>query len=261
MPAKTKSTTHQQLMNVPLPKHGDTYTVIPHQTVIEKSTAALLTKGFTIESSKYKANHNGNIAQGIHKIKHSSDKDLGMMFVWTNSYDKSTRFKCAIGANVYICDNGLIRGDVATYARKHTGDALNEVNQTIREHVNKAHTEFEIIIRDKEALKDIILSKKRQGEILGRMFIEKDILTLTQVGIVKKEIEKPTFSYNADVNSAWSFYNHITLALKESHPGSWLDDHKAIHQVFVDEFGMLTQPAPEPDLFTNISGVPSVIFQ
>jgi hypothetical protein len=34
-------------------------------------------------------------------------------------------------------------------------------------------------------------------------------------------------------------YNHITLALKDSHPMSYLSDHQRVHSFFVNEFGNL----------------------
>jgi hypothetical protein len=61
------------------------------------------------------------------------------------------------------------------------------------------------------------------------------------VGIVKREMDKPTHNYNSDVNSAWTMYNHITLALKESHPSSFMKDHQRVHGYFVDAFGNLVQ--------------------
>ena len=58
----------------------------------------------------------------------------------------------------------------------------------------------------------------------------------------------PSHNYNADVNSAWSLYNHITLSLKESHPLTFLNDHQEIHTFFVNEFGQLqTVSIPEVD--------------
>jgi hypothetical protein len=64
------------------------------------------------------------------------------------------------------------------------------------------------------------------------------------VGIVKRELDKPSHNYNSDVDSAWTMYNHITLALKESHPSSFMKDHQRVHGYFVDAFGQLVVPSP-----------------
>ena len=34
------------------------------------------------------------------------------------------KFKCAVGARVFICMNGVVSGDLGNFSRKHTGGAL-----------------------------------------------------------------------------------------------------------------------------------------
>jgi hypothetical protein len=95
-------------------------------------------------------------------------------------------------------------------------------------------------------LKQTRLSKRDQSSIIGQLYADKEILTLTQLAQVKREMTTPSHSYNADPNSAWSLYNHITLALKESHPLTFLNDHQEVHNFFVNEFGQLqTLSIPE----------------
>ena len=61
-------------------------------------------------------------------------------------------------------------------------------------------------------------------------------------------MDKPTHSYNAHPDSAWSLYNHITLALKESHPLHFIKDHQMVHGMFIDQFGQLqSNPYLTPD--------------
>ena len=65
-----------------------------------------------------------------------------MMFAWSNSYYKSTRFQCGIGAYVFICGNGMVSGDLASYARKHTGNADQEAFNHIMSQVKHADKHF-----------------------------------------------------------------------------------------------------------------------
>jgi hypothetical protein len=184
----------------------------------------------------------GNVAQGVYHLDYANDPDMGMMFAWSNSYNKTMRFKCAIGAYVFICGNGVVRGDMGSYSRKHSGTALLDVISEINHQISHAKQHYDILLGDKQMLKNILLSPKDKGTILGQLFADDEILTLTQVGIVKREIDKPTHSYNADVHSAWTMYNHITLALKESHPSTFMKDHQRVHGYFVDAFGQLHTP-------------------
>jgi hypothetical protein len=71
--------------------------------------------------------------------------------------------------------------------------------------------------------------------------------------MIDRELKKPTHKYSANPNSAWDLYNHITLALKDSHPLTYLSDHQKVHSFFVDQFGNLKNVyAPVEDMINNI---------
>jgi hypothetical protein len=243
MPIKTAFVTENVIRNASLPNHGGKYVTVQHGFVIDQTKAELLNAGFTINQELYKTSADGQMAQGIYHLNYGNDADMGLMFAWSNSYNKMMRFKCAVGAHVFICSNGVVNGDMGNYKRKHIGNtALSDVTNTIQSQISQAKEHYDKLVEDKEMLKNIILTPRDKGRILGELFAKDEILTLTQVGIVKREMDKPTHVYNADVNSAWSMYNHITFALKESHPMTYLDDHKKVHTFFVNEYGQLITP-------------------
>jgi len=239
MPAKTSFVTEQHLRNAALPSHGKRYTVIPHGFIIDETRRELAAAGFSIDKEMYKTSLDGQIAQGIYHLNYGNDPDMGLMFAWSNSYNKMMRFKCAIGAQVFICMNGVVSGDLVNYKRKHTGSALIDVTNSIQYQISRAKEYYDNLVADKEMLKQVSLKKTEQGSIIGRLLIDQEILTLTQVGIIQREIEKPTHSYSSNPNSAWDLYNHVTLALKDSHPLNYLSDHQKVHSFFVNEFGQL----------------------
>ena len=239
MPAKTSFVTEQHLRNSALPNHGKRYTVIPHGFIIDEARRELAAAGFSIDKELYKTSLDGQIAQGVYHLNYGNDSDMGLMFAWSNSYNKMMRFKCAIGAQVFVCMNGVVSGDLANYKRKHTGSALVDVTTSIQYQISRAKEYYDNLVADKEMLKQVSLNKTQQGSVIGRLLIDQEILTLTQVGIVQREIEKPTHSYSPNPNSAWDLYNHVTLALKDSHPLTFLSDHQKVHSFFVNEFGQL----------------------
>jgi hypothetical protein len=239
MPVKTQFVTEQHIRNAALPQHGKRYTVIPHGYVIDQTRAELANAGFVINQELYKTSLDGQVAQGVYHLNYGTDQDMGLMFAWSNSYNKMMRFKCAVGGQVFICMNGVVSGDLANYKRKHTGSALVDVTNSIQFQINHAKEYYNNLVADKEMLKQVHLTKSQQGSMIGRLFIEQEILTLTQIGMVQREIEKPTHQYSINPNSAWDLYNHVTLALKDSHPLSYLSDHQKVHNFFVNEFGQL----------------------
>ena len=241
--SRPKETTKSYLENAPLPSHGDTYTVIPHRDVIENTLNMLNASGFTVTRELYRANVNANVAQGIYHIIPSnpidpavkSETELGMMFAWTNSYDKSTRFQCAIGGYVMVCYNGMVAGDMMSFARKHTGSADYEIRMQISNQIKNAEKYYKRIIDDRNNLRTVTLSVKEQAELLGRLYAQEEILDVNQVVTVKQEMSKPSYDYQADQENAWAFYNHVTHALKKSHPRSWLSDSQKFHDFIVGD--------------------------
>jgi hypothetical protein len=243
--------TEESLRAISLPNHGGQYAVIPHGDIIDETKRQLAAAGFEIDKELYKTSIDGQIAQGVYHLKYGNDADMGLMFAWSNSYNKQQRFKCAAGAQVFICMNGVVSGDLSNFNRKHMGkNAMQDVINSIQEQISKASVHFDNLVKDKDMLKNVILTPRDKGRILGELFANDEILTLTQVGIVKREIDKPTHTYNADANSAWTMYNHITFALKESHPGHYIGDHQKVHQYFVNQYGQLVtvnvQSIPDP---------------
>tara|TARA_R110000823_G_scaffold13768_3_gene45404 strand:- start:1246 stop:2103 length:858 start_codon:yes stop_codon:yes gene_type:complete len=233
---KPTTITAEELSLVPLPFYeGDTYTVIRHKFVIDAARSLLKTNGFNINKETYKSNHGSNIAQGIYEIQSTKDDNLGMMFAWTNSYDKSTRFQCGIGAYVFVCGNGMLAGDMASYSRKHTGNADQEAFSHIGSQIKQANKHFDCLIKDRDAIKKIFLSKREQSELAGRLFMDEEIIDASQMSCIKKEMSKPSYTYESDLENAWTFYNHVTHSLKSSHPRTWMSDQKKFHDFMTSE--------------------------
>jgi hypothetical protein len=238
---KPKETSRWHLENADLPQHGKTYTVVSHKSVIENTHQLLKDAGFIIQKETYRANMNANVAQGIYHIYPTqtidqeivTEREVGMMFAWTNSYDKSTRFQCAIGAYVMVCYNGMIAGDLMNFKRKHTGSADYDVKTHIADQIKNAEKHYKRIIKDKELMKTIDLDCKQKSELTGRLFIDEDILDSQQVSLIKKSIkddDKDPFNL-----TAWAFYNYVTLALKKAHPRDWMQDSQDFHDFMMAE--------------------------
>ena len=242
MPVKIEFTTEQLMRQTPLPQHGKSYTVISHGDVIDQTRSQLSAAGFNITNELYKTNLNGEVAQGIYHLDYGNDPDMTLMFGWSNSYNKTMAFKCAIGSQVRVCMNGMVAGDLAKYRKKHRGSqALSEVIATIDYQISHAKEYYEQLVKDKEMLKKVILSPVEKANIIGQLFVSQVILTLSQLGVVKREMDNPSHIYGSK-DSAWDLYNHVTFSLKDSHPMSYLDDHQKVHKFFIDAYGGLVTP-------------------
>ena len=240
---RATETTQVFLENQPLPNHGKSYTVVSHKEVIENTKKLLEDSGFTIRRELYRANMNAQVAQGVYHIYPSqsindnivNENELGMMFAWTNSYDKSTKFQCAIGAYVMVCSNGMMCGDMMNFKRKHTGTAGHDIAMQLSNQIKNGEKHYTRILNDRDSLKNVTLTNREQSELLGRLFADDEIITSSQVSIIKKEMKKPSFNYDCLDDNAWAFYNHVTHSLKVSPPRDWMQDSQNFHDFMMNE--------------------------
>jgi hypothetical protein len=244
MPRKIKDLTRASLEAVPLPVHAATYTVISHKSIMDYALAEITAMGFTIEKEEYRATHDGQIAQGIYQLNYNSDTEMSLMFAWTNSYNKQIRFKCAVGGYVHANQTVMLCGEIGTYARKHTGTADADTIAMMKNHLTNAKMYYDNLVLDKEQMKLIPMSLRRQSEILGVLFAEYEILTTEQASIMRQQMDKPSYFYNGGKDTLWSFYNHATVALQQSHPRTWMEDQRMLHWFITNEVGLATPAIP-----------------
>jgi hypothetical protein len=245
MPKKIQDCTKAHLISIDLPVHGDSYTVISHESVMDYAYTELANAGFGIVQEEYRATADGQIAQGIYKLQYNSDPELSMMFAWTNSYNKQVRFKCGIGAYVNQTGTVMVCGDMGSWARKHTGSADEETIQTIKDQIANAQMYYDQLVSDKEAMKVISMNKRRQAQMLGILFAEYQILTTEQASMIRNQMDRPSHVF-ADSNSLWAFYNYVTTALQHSHPKTWMEDQRVLHYFISTVNNFSTAPVPQP---------------
>lgn len=241
MPKKISEWSKAQLVAVDLPTHGDSYTVISHQSVIDYVYTELAAAGFGVVSETFRATADGQIAHGIHVLQYQSDPELSMMFAWTNSYNKQVRFKCGVGAYVNQAGTFMVHGDMGSWARKHTGTADEETLETIKGQIKDAQMYYDQLKSDKDAMKEIKMNKRKQAQLLGILFAEYQILTTEQANIVRSEMMKPTHVFE-DTSSLWAFYNYVTGALQTSHPKTWMEDQRVLHY-FISSVNNFSKPS------------------
>jgi hypothetical protein len=227
----------KDLLRVTVPTGTASYAPVPHKKVIELTLEELDKAGFKVLSEGYHMARNGNQARGDYEIA-AKDKEMHIKLAWHNSYDKTMPLRWAMGAHVMICTNGVIVGDMGIFKRRHTGTVIEDYRGTVHDHVSSAGEMFERIKKERDLMKDIEISSRARAELIGRMFLEDKILTSTQLGIIRDEIENPSYGdYNAP-GSVWELYNHGTVGMKQDHPTLYIDHHIKYHNFFRKEFSL-----------------------
>jgi hypothetical protein len=246
MAKRIREVTRDFLKAVPLPVQTSSYTVISHESVMDYVFAELANQGFSILSEEYRCTHDGLIAQGIYKLNFNSDEEMSLMFAWSNSYNKQLKFKCVTGGYVAANQTVMLCGEIGSWTRKHTGTADADAISMIQTQISNAQMYYTNLIADKEAMKQIPLTTKRQSELLGVLFAEYELLTTEQASIVRQQMDKPSFFYNGGKHTLWSFYNHVTVAFQQSHPRTWMEDQRMLHWFISNEFDLSGTPVVSP---------------
>jgi hypothetical protein len=227
--------TREDLLRVKVPKATESYAPVPHKKVIELTLEELDKAGFKVLSESYFTGRNGLQARGGFELG-TKDKEMNIRLEWINSYDKTIPLGWAVGGHVMVCSNGMIVGDMGRFKRRHTGTVLTEYQEAVRSRIGEAGKTFDDILKQRERMKTIEIDPRTRAELIGRMFIEDKVLTATQLGIIQKELENPSFGNYGAPGSVWELYNHGTVGMKEDHPTNYLDHHLKYHKFFANEF-------------------------
>jgi len=238
MEPKTYNVTKQLLLNTALPESTKTYKCVPHKQVIDCTLEAIDKAGLVLSSETYSSAKNGQVATGKYTIKSVADDEMQLQIAWLNSYNKSKRLTYGIGAQVFICQNGMVSADMGYFKKKHQGEIQEFTPVAIVEYVKQAQEVFERLQNEREKMKQVQLTRRVIAELLGRAVMEEGFITTTQLNIVKHELDHPTHDYGAP-NSMWEVYQFCSYSMKELHPSLWMGSHLKAHSFFTAESGII----------------------
>jgi hypothetical protein len=167
-------------------------------------------------------------------MNYKADPDIELSANFLNSYNKQYAFRFSLGGLVKVCNNGMMLSNnkFGSYKRVHTGAAGMLAEGKISEFINDSDTYWSTLIQHKNELKEVLLTSTTQHDILGELFFKRKVLNTMQLNTIRTEMIKPSFDYKVDSDSAWALYNHITIALKDSHPSDWMNDQVLVHELF-----------------------------
>lgn len=250
MDKKNYSTTKELLISTPIPQQTRTYKPVSHTQLIDLTLNSIHQAGFNLDKESYSSSCNGEIANGKFTISNVIDRDMQLQIGWQNSYNKQLTLKFAIGTKIFICQNGMVSGDHGTFKKKHVGQIQTFTPSAITEYIKCSGEMFQRMQKERDAMKQIELTKREQAQLIGRMLIEEEFIESTQLNIIERELKKPTHDYGAP-NSIWELYNYTTFAMKEVHPRLWMDNHISAHTFFVNELGVLVEPLIKKDFINS----------
>lgn len=224
--------TRQEIIQIPIPEQTDSYSVVSHENIISEIEEMLDKRNLSITNELYRMDSSGNKLTGMLRIN-QGNSDMEFMIGFKNSYDKSISLGLAAGAQVIVCENGCVSGEI-DMVRKHTGTILIELQFKIENIINRLENSFNLIVQDADTMKNITMSNRKFSELIGRMYVEEELFSPNQLSVIKDQFHNSEFQEFRGGN-AWSLYNWCTYALKSSHSNTMLQDHVNLHNFFKKE--------------------------
>ena len=249
----TFNTTKELIMNTPVPVQTRTYKPVSHSQLIDLTLNSIDKAGFKLDKETYSSAVDGQVANGRFSISNVADSEMQLQIGWQNSYNKQLTLKFAIGTRILVCSNGCVSGDFGAFKKKHVGEIQSFTPGAITDYIKSAGEAFTLMQQQRESMKQIEVTKRTKAELVGRMMLEEQFISSTQLNIISRELKAPTHDYNAK-DSLWELYNYTTFAMKETHPSQWMESHIKAHKFFNDY--AYDQSAPwesEEKAFTQLS--------
>lgn len=229
----TFNTTKELIMNTPVPVQTRTYKPVSHSSLIDLTLNSIEKAGFVLDKETYSSAVDGQIANGRFSISNVADSEMQLQIGWQNSYNKQLTLKFAIGTRILVCQNGCVSGDFGAFKKKHVGEIQTFTPNAIIDYIKGAGETFAIMQKQREQMKQVEITRRTKAELIGRMILEEQFINSTQLNIISRELKAPTHDYGAK-DSVWELYNYTTFAMKETHPGMWMDNHIKAHKFFSD---------------------------
>lgn len=222
------------LRAIPLPTFDGSYVTVPHYEVDQLVNKVIKANGFEVMNSKYQSCKEGKIVISKYSIG-TPNPTFNYEISTLNSYDKSKKLTFVQGIQTAICSNGMVCGEFV-YLRKHTGDVWEEFESMVNGVALEYTSMLDTAQRRKDTWDCVILGKKGVSELVGRMFIERELVNTEQLNIIKSQINDPIYNYDSVKNSLYDLYQHVTFATRNNYPAVALEKRKGIEDFFVNHY-------------------------
>lgn len=217
------------LRSVEVPATTRTYTPISHEQLVNEVREKLDKAGLQIKNEYFSENRNGKQMFGNFTV--TADNEMDMNIGFRNSYDKSMQLGLVAGTRVIVCSNLMFAGDFKT-VMMHRGEVAKALSKEVEAAVQSLEDNYGSIRRDSDRMKEVQVDKYKIAEIVGEMLMYEELITNTQVKIIKNELDLKT---NFSDETIWDIYNHTTEALKVSPVNQVIDNHIGVHQYFMSK--------------------------
>jgi hypothetical protein len=227
----------KELIQLDIPEETTHYKPISYKRLIDETMEMLDKNNLQVLSRRYETNRDRQAVIAYYNVQ-GPDAPFGYQLAWRNSYNKAMSVAFTTGVHVWICGNGLVSGE-QVFTKKHVGSVSIDLRDEMQKQIDQMGNTYDQMISEMEVLQQRPLTQREMAELAGRLFIEKEVITPTQMSTLKKQILEPSFDYSYDDYSfenqdMYSLYQHGTYALKSSSPYNNVQNLAGWHEALLE---------------------------
>lgn len=220
--------TFENLAEVAVPKATATYTPVSHVDLINCIRQELDKAKLIIKDERFNVNRAGQQLFGnITVTAEHAEQDMNIGF--RNSYDKTLQLGLVTGSRVIVCSNLMFSGEYKTL-HMHKGEIAAELEGVVAKAVGTMESNFKRILKETDKMKAKKIDKAVIHELIGALYLEENLLTNTQLSLIKDELAAKTLFSDETI---WDIYNHTTEVLKKSPVAKVVENHLNAHKFFM----------------------------
>lgn len=201
----------QQMRSTPTPQATKSWCPIPHATLFDTVSNALMTGGAIVGSVEHSLTKGGNRYFALANISHPNDTDYSLAVAIRNSHDKSFPAGLALGNRVFVCDNLSFSGEVAI-SRKHTTFINRDLVRLVATAVGRLAQKRQEMDQRVLTYKGTELEDRDVSHTIVHA-LRANVLTTRQIEPVLAEYAKPQHE-EFGPRTLWSLFNSVTEVLK-----------------------------------------------
>lgn len=203
----------EQLIGVSTPERTDSFTPIPHASLVNLTREAINRAGLEINMEEHSLARGGQRYFGGFALKGADieGSDRQIVLGLRNAHDKSFAASICVGNRMMVCENLCFSSDIKL-ARRHTTNIMNDLPRVLSDAVARVVSHWNDMGKRIELYKETEISRDRVADLLidlvdAKAFPARDIYNAVQ------EFRNPRHE-EFKGSTLWTLYNSITENLK-----------------------------------------------
>jgi hypothetical protein len=203
----------EQLMGVQTPDRTESFTPIPHFSLVELTREAVSRAGLEIGMEEHSLARGGQRYFGGFTLKGADIEgaDRQIVLGLRNAHDKSFAASVCVGNRMLVCENLCFSSDIKL-ARRHTTNIMADLPRVLSDAVARVVSHWNDMGKRIELYKQTEISRDRAADLLidlvdSKAFPARDIYSAVQ------EFRNPRHE-EFKGGTLWTLYNSITENLK-----------------------------------------------